>query len=119
MNKEQILRLLAAVIVLAGVIILWVLPDFGVDFLRSFTAIIITLVLLIVSALYLEFVPDAEEGDAHKKKRQRFEKAGLVVIIACSPVQFFCPRAGFLVLLLSLSVLYWLLFLRRAKQGKE
>ncbi len=116
MHKKQILSSLAAVVGLASMLILWVLPDFGVDFPLSSTAIIIIIVLFIVSVAYLAFVEYTQESGAHKKRMRQFERIGLVSIIPSLIVYSFWPRVAFLLWLLFIMVLYWFFFWRRAKQ---
>jgi chromate transport protein ChrA len=116
MNKKEILHSIAAILVLAGTLGVFALPNFGSNIFVLVT--ITVLILLIVSAFYLGFAPDIKE-DTHRKKRQRFEIAGVVVILVCLPVQFFYPKAGLLLVLPFLAVLYWFFFWRPASRKKN
>jgi predicted ABC-type exoprotein transport system permease subunit len=118
MNKSRILRLLASIFVLTGVIV-WGLPCLGIDVLGPFIAVM--LVLLIVSAFYLAFfASDIEEDNACKRKRRQFEISGVVVIVATSLLSFFCPKAipPWLGLIL-ITVLYWFFFWRPESKRKD
>ena len=116
MNKRRILQSLAAVLVLAGVLVVFIIPQFGIFFpvLVAFTMV----VLLIVSAFYLGFSPDIEEDEDHKRKIRKFEKAGIVIIIADGILRFFWPKTPFLLAPVVIVAFYWFFLWGPAARGK-
>lgn len=124
MNGKRIPRLFAAVFVLFGCL-MFSLSEFDIDILGSLSstgsiiANYVLIILFFISVLYLVFTPDIEtKDDAHKRRRQWFEIAGIIVIVICFPLKFFYPKAEFPIVLIALLPLYYIFFLRkRAKQG--